>query len=779
MRGLPIFIMAATLICSTAIADDLKLREDNIDQIVKAMTLEEKAHLVVGADMKKIAAGGEVGDTDQIVPGAAGITYPIKRLGIPSIVMADGPAGLRIAPKRKDDPNTYYCTGFPVGTHLAATWNDEIIYRVGRAMGEEVKEYGVDILLAPGINIMRNPLCGRNFEYYSEDPLLAGRTAAAIINGAQSNGIGTSLKHFCANNQEINRLGNDSRVSLRALREIYLRNFEIAVRLSQPWTIMTSYNYLNGRYTSEDKGLLETVLRGEYGFEGAIVTDWGGGLDAAAQVAAGNDMIQPGEEKHYHAIVKAVKEGTLSQADLDKCITRILQLIVKTPKFKGYKFSNKPDLEAHAAITREVASEGFVLLKNDNKALPMVGGECVALFGVGSYDFIAGGRGSGDVNKAYVVDMHEGMTSNGIALDKKLDDYYTAYMERERKRIAPLDEHRRWTHYTLRPNEIRDPRQLVEGSAQRADMAVITFSRNSAEGFERHIERDFNLRIDETALLNEVSREFHAAGKKVVVVLNVCGPVEVASWRDKVDAILVCWMPGQEGGNSVADVLLGKVSPSGHLPMSFPIKYADVPSQNFPTNVPESGLNQSFENYSTKYKYYDQPNIDYTNYTEDIFVGYRHFATSAVEVAYPFGFGLTYSDFEISDMQLKKSGDKITVNCKVTNTGNAVAKQVVQLYSTALFPDHKRPVVELRAYSKTPALKPSESCNVEMTISEQNLAIFIEEESAWKVVAGDYRLSVGFNSRDLTHFKEFFIPTTTTTKVSDCLKPESGKIFIE
>ena len=398
MKRLPIFITALALVSSVAVAEELKLREDNISQIVKAMTLEEKAHLVVGADMKKIAVGGEVGDTNLGVPGAAGITYPIPRLGIPSIVMADGPAGLRISPKRENDPNTYYCTGFPVGTHLAATWNDDIIYQVGVAMGEEVKEYGVDILLAPGINIMRNPLCGRNFEYYSEDPLLAGRTAAAIINGVESNDVGTSLKHFCANNQEINRLGNDSRVSQRALREIYLRNFEIAVQLSQPWTIMTSYNYLNGRYTSEDKGLLEDVLRGEFGFEGMIVTDWGGGLDAAAQMAAGNDMIQPGAPRHYDRILAAVKDGTLSEADLDKCVARVLELIVKTPKFKGYKFTNKPDLKAHAAVTREVASEGFVLLKNESKALPMVGGQTVALFGVGSYDFIAGGRGSGDVS---------------------------------------------------------------------------------------------------------------------------------------------------------------------------------------------------------------------------------------------------------------------------------------------------------------------------------------------------------------------------------------------
>ncbi|MBQ5701156.1 MAG: glycoside hydrolase family 3 C-terminal domain-containing protein [Alistipes sp.] len=773
------FIMAAALISGVASAEELKLREDNISQIVSAMTLEEKAHLVVGADMKDIAAGGEVGDTNLIVPGAAGITYPIKRLGIPSIVMADGPAGLRILPTRDNDPNTYYCTGFPVGTHLAATWNDEIIYQVGKAMGEEVKEYGVDILLAPGVNIMRNPLCGRNFEYYSEDPLLAGKTAAAIINGVESNDVGTSLKHFCANNQEINRLANDSRISQRALREIYLRNFEIAVKDSQPWTIMTSYNYLNGRYTSEDKGLLEDVLRGEFGFEGMIVTDWGGGLDAAAQMAAGNDMIQPGAPAHYERIVKSVKDGTLKEADLDKCVTRVLEMIVKTPKFKGYKFSNKPDLKAHAAITREVASEGFVLLKNDDKALPMVSGKTVALFGVGSYDFIAGGRGSGDVNKAYVVDMHEGLTSNGIALDKKLDDYYMQYMERERKRIAPLDEHRRWTHYTLRPNEIRDPRQLVAGSAERADIAVVTFSRNSAEGFERHVNRDFKLRIDETALINEVSREFHAAGKKVVVVLNVCGPVEVASWRDKADAILVCWMPGQEGGNSVADVLLGKVSPSGHLPMSFPMCYEDVPSQNFPVDVPETGLNQSFENFSYINKYYDQPNVDYTNYTEDIFIGYRHFATRNVEVAYPFGHGLTYSDFELSDMKVKQGKGGITVTCKVKNTGDTAAKQVVQLYSTALYPNHERPLVELRGYKKTPTLKAGESCVVEIDITADDLAIFVEEESAWKTIAGDYRLSLGFSSEDLRANREIFIPTTSVRKVTDILKPTDGKLFIE
>ena len=312
-----LMLVLAMLTTGVAAAEEnLRLREDNIPDIVKELTLEEKAHLVVGANMKDRKMAGEAGYTEYIVEGAAGITYPVKRLGIPSIVLADGPAGLRISPTRKGDSRTYYCTGFPVGTHLAATWNDEIVRRVGEAMGNEVKEYGVDVLLAPGVNIMRNPLCGRNFEYYSEDPLLAGMTAAAFINGVESNDVGTSLKHFCANNQEINRLANDARISQRALREIYLRNFEIAVRESQPWTIMTSYNYLNGRYTSEDRGLLEDVLRGEFGFEGTIMTDWGGGLDAAAEatlnlpkIPGGKKLIYPHIAMELTAIEDFAKKG--------------------------------------------------------------------------------------------------------------------------------------------------------------------------------------------------------------------------------------------------------------------------------------------------------------------------------------------------------------------------------------------------------------------------------------------------------------------------------------
>ena len=780
MKRLVILCAAIATAMSATAAEPLKLNKDNIDEIIKELTLKEKAHLVVGTRLRdNKSAAGEVGYTRKIIPGAAGTTYPIERLGIPSIVLADGPAGLRISPTREGSDQTFYCTGFPVGTHLAATWNADIINKVGQAMGNEVLEYGVDVLLAPGINMMRNPLCGRNFEYYSEDPLLAGKTAAAMINGIESNGVGTSLKHFAGNSQEINRLANDARISLRALREIYLKNFEIAVREAQPWTIMTSYNYINGRYTSEDRGLLEDILRGEWGFEGAVMTDWGGGVDAVKQMWAGNDMLQPGRYEDVMAIVEGVQSGKLSQADLDRNVRRVLELIVRSPRFAGYQYSNKPDLKAHAALTREVASEGFVLLKNDGDVMPLAKGEKVALFGSASYDFIAGGRGSGDVNKAYVVDLRDGLIGNEFVLNESLDKLYKKHMEKEEKRLAPIVALRQWYVYNIRPNEMKDPYAFVRGTANDSNVAIITISRNSAEAFDRHVVRDFQLSINETALLNAVSREFHAQGKKVIVVLNVCGPVEVASWRDKVDGILVCWMPGQEGGNSVADVLLGRVSPSGHLPMTFPMTYADVPSQNFPINVPETGLNQSFENQSKVCQPYDIPNVDYTNYEEDIYIGYRHFATRNVPVAYPFGYGLTYSKFEASAMQTIKTKEGFEVTCKVSNVGKFPAKQVVQLYSTELAPETDRPAIELRGYKKTPLLQPGESCEVTIAISNDDLAPYSEKESAWKVRKGDYRLSLGFDSATLPLSKVVTIKKEKVTPVTDVMKPEKGEIFIK
>ena len=772
----------ATIFATSALVAQPQLTSKNIDKVIKAMTIEEKAHIVIGAAHvsrdKQLA--GEVGFTRLIIPGAAGVTCPINRLGIPSIVVADGPAGLRISPTREGDSQTYYCTGFPVGIHLASTWNDEIIYNVGSAIGQEVKEYGVDILLSPGVNIMRNPLCGRNFEYYSEDPLLAGKTAAAMINGVESHGVGTSLKHLAVNNQEINRLANDSRISMRALREIYLRNFEIAVKESQPWTIMTACNFVNGRHASEDPGLLETILRDEWGFEGLVMTDWNTGYDVTSQIAAGNDLMMPGKHKNFHELVAAVKSGKLAESDLDICVKRVLEMIVRTPRFQGYKFSNKPDMESHAKLTREVASEGFVLLKNDNVSLPLKARK-VALFGATSYNFVAGGAGSGDVHRPYVVDLRDGLLGNGFSLYEKLDKQYQEFMAEEHKRLAPILALRKWYEYKPVPNELLHPHATIIDAAQSdAEVAIITFGRHSSEGFDRHIERDFNLRPAEEILLTAVSREFHKVGKKVVVVLNISSPIEIASWRDKADAILVCWLPGQEGGNSVADVLLGRVSPTGHLPVSFPIKYDDVRSApNFPRNVAETGMNQSRTNLPSAGKTYDIKNIDYTNYEEDIYVGYRDYATRNVEVAYPFGYGLTYSQFEMSNMKVEESKSGYKVSCEVKNIGNTPAKQVVQLYSTELNPEVDRPAIELRGYKKTPLLKAGESAIVEITIAKEDLMTYNEAVNGWKLTKGEYDLSLGFDSQTRPLKHRVTITKEVIKPLSTAMMPASGKIFIK
>ena len=330
------------------------------------LSLEDKAHFVIGVGMAGFSGDNAViGATQSLVPGAAGTTYPLDSLGIPAIVLADGPAGLRIDATREGDSATYYCTHFPIGTLLASTWNTQLIEKVGQAIGEEVKEYGADVLLAPALNIMRNPLCGRNFEYYSEDPVVAGKTAGAYITGVQKNDVGTSIKHFAANNQETNRMNTDARISQRALREIYLKGFEIAIKESKPWTVMTSYNYINGTYTSESKDLVQTILRDEWGYEGTVMTDWFGGKDGALQMWAGNDMLQPGKNEQFDSIVAGVKSGKLAEADLDRNVSRILNLIEKSPRYQGYKYSNKPDLKAHAEVTRQSAAEGMVLMKNE------------------------------------------------------------------------------------------------------------------------------------------------------------------------------------------------------------------------------------------------------------------------------------------------------------------------------------------------------------------------------------------------------------------------------
>jgi beta-glucosidase len=567
-----------------------------------------------------------------------------------------------------------------------------LVQQVGEAIGNEALEYGVDVMLAPGMNIQRNPLCGRNFEYFSEDPLISGRMAAAYVNGVQSQGVGTSLKHFAANNQETNRFWNDSQVSEDILREIYLRNFEIAVRESQPWTVMASYNRLNGVHTQEDKWLLTDVLRDEWGFQGLVMTDWTGRRNTATQIAAGCDLMEPGARSQIKELVRKVKRGELSEEALDVCVRRVLELIVKTPSFKGYQPSLSPDLQAHARIARKAAEEGIVLLKNDSGTLPMAAGSTVALFGVGSYQLLAGGTGSGHVHRSYVVSLDEGLTNEGMQLYAPLSDLYKKHI----KKNPPKKSFTSGMLGSPGSPEMPLSRQTAEVAVDGTDLAVITLSRQAGEGGDRHLEDDFLFSDQEKKMLADVCEVFHQKGKKVVVVLNVGGVVETASWKHLPDAIVLAWQPGQEGGNALARILSGAVCPSGKLPVTFPTDYFDLPSSaNFPHDYHGRGTMTAGKDTDK-----DVKNVGYTAYEEGFNVGYRYFdKEGAPAVSYPFGFGLSYTSFETSEPVL--SGDTVTVT--VTNTGKLAGKEVVFI---------KDPV--LLAFGKTRILQPGESQTLQL-----------------------------------------------------------------
>ena len=767
----------AALVTGCTGADKVTKNTLNQEEVMAKLSLEDKAHFVIGVGMAGFSGDDAViGATKSLVPGAAGTTYPLDSLGIPAVVLADGPAGLRIDATREGDSATYYCTHFPIGTLLASTWNTQLVEEVGQAIGEEVKEYGADVLLAPALNIMRNPLCGRNFEYYSEDPVVAGKTASAYITGVQKNDVGTSIKHFAANNQETNRMNTDAHISQRALREIYLKGFEIAIKESKPWTVMTSYNYINGIYTSESKDLVQTILRDEWGSEGPVMTDWFGGKDGAKQMWAGNDMLQPGKKEQFDSIVAGVKSGKLDEADLDRNVKRILNLVEKSPRFQGYQYSNKPDLEAHAAVTRQSAAEGMVLMKN-NETLPLKESvKNVALYGCTSYDFIAGGTGSGNVNHAYVVSLLDGLKNGGYTVSDELKTAYEKYIadckEARKKEIEELAKKDKQAAMlaSFMPGTLPAEKQFtaeeLAAQAEASDVALITIGRISGEFLDRKA-ADFNLNASEMKLIQQVCEVYHKAGKQVVVLLNIGGVIETASWKELPDAILCAWQAGQEGGNSVVDVLSGKQSPSGKFTMTWPIKFTDAySSKNFPIDEDPKidMLNQGQK--GTK------KNVDYTDYEEDIYVGYRYFDSFEVPVSYPFGFGLSYTTFEYSDAKIAEKGDAYEVTVTVKNTGKLEGKEVVELYISA--PDNKaanKPGKELKAFAKTKQLKPGESETLTLTVKAADLASFDETASAWVVAEGEYQFLVAASAQD--------IKATLTanakaqqTKANDVMKPQ-------
>ena len=752
-----------------------QLGKDPIDKVIAAMTTEEKVSLLIGTGMPGF--GGQsavVGSTQSIVPGAAGTTFPIERLGIPAVVVADGPAGLRISPTREGTESTYYCTAFPVATLLASTWNTDLVNQVGQAMGQEVKEYGCDVLLAPALNIHRSPLCGRNFEYYSEDPYLTGKMATAMVKGVESNGVGTSIKHFAANSQETNRTAVDSRVSTRALREIYLKGFEMVVKEAQPWTVMSSYNKLNGTYTSESRDLLTTILRDEWGYKGLVMTDWFGGRDAAAQIHAGNDLLMPGREDQKQAILKALENGSLAMEDVDTDVKRILELVLRSPRFAQYKYTDKPDLKGHAEVTRASATEGMILLKNEQNALPLPNKiQKIAAYGTTSYDFIAGGTGSGDVNEAYTISLVQGMENAGYKLDTELKAQYEKYMADEKAK-QPKDNNPAAVFFNHpRVGEFVPEAADLARKAKETDIALITIGRSSGEFQDRKIEGDFDLTANEQALIKNVSEAFHKEGKKAIVILNIGGVIETASWKNYPDAILLAWQAGQEGGNSVADILSGKVNPSGKLTMTFPTSAMSVPAnKNFP-DASKIDLKEMIASFMGGGKQQsDRPNIDFTNYEEDIYVGYRYFDTFNVPVSYPFGYGLSYTTFDYSNMSSTDNGKSFTFTCTITNSGSKAGKEVVELYISAPGKDMAKPAKELKGFVKTNLLKPGEKQQISFTVNKTDLASFDESSNSWVVESGNYTAQVGASSEDIRQNATFKVEGETVEKVHQVLTPQ-------
>lgn len=739
--------------------------EERVEDLLSRLTVAEKVELLTGNGMK--IPGVSETRMPEKVNGQASSTMEIERLGLGSMVLADGPAGLRIQPKREGEEQTYFCTAFPIATLMASTWDLDMVEKVGQAMGNEVKEYGVDILLAPGMNIHRNPLSGRNFEYFSEDPYLTGHMSAAMVKGVQSNGVGTSIKHFVANNQETNRMLLNVLVDQRSLREIYLRPFEISIRESAPRTVMSAYNKINGEFASHNHQLLSKVLREDWGYQGLVMTDWNAGNDVVAQMKAGNDLLMPGNPEQKKALHMALNSGELSEVIIDENVKRILRVLLQSPAFQGYQYSDQPDLKAHAKLARKAAAEGAILLKNEN-ALPLKRDELkIAAFGISSFDYISGGSGSGNVNAAYTISMVEGLRQEGFDVDEKLEKMYKEYIKEEKAKQPPKA-------FFLFPdppvNEMPVEHALIKQKAKQADIAIITIGRNSGEFEDRKLAGDFHLTESEKSLISNISNAFHKQDKKVVVVLNIGNVIEMVSWQDQVDAILLPWQGGQEAGYALADVLTGNVNPSGKLPMTFPINYQDVPtSNNFPgENFPgakEQKIRGLFKN-----------TLSEVSYEEGIYVGYRHFSTFNKEVAYPFGYGISYTQFEYGVPSLSSDSyqESMEVSIQITNSGKLPGKEVVQLYLSAPEGKLKKPALELKAFAKTKILEPGESQTLSFSLTSKDLASFSVEESAWMASAGTYTLKIGASCEDIRAQATFDLSTEMMVeKVNDVLKPVS------
>jgi beta-glucosidase len=630
------------------------------------LTLEQKAALLSGRDFWS--------------------TKPIEELGVPSIVLTDGPHGLR-----RQDGDHYQpalsgsvpATCFPPAVAVGSSWDPEVAARIGAAIGREARAAGVAVVLGPGVNIKRSPLCGRNFEYYSEDPLLAGALGTAYVRALQAQGVGTSVKHFAANNQETERMSVSADVDERTLREIYLPAFERVVTEARPATVMCSYNRINGVHASQNHWLLTRILRDDWGFDGVVVSDWGAVHDRVAALAAGLDLEMPGTDGTTDAeIVRAVRAGDLDEAMVDRSVRRVLALTERASPATG-------DLDAgeHHALARHLAAECAVLLKNDHETLPLTADAAVAVVGAFATEPRFQGGGSSHVNPTRVDTALDAIRALGTTV----------------------------TH----------ARDLDDGAVEAARAADVTVvfaglpELAESEGYDRST---LDLPAEQTDLIHAVA----AASRRTVVVLSHGGVVSLEGWHDDVDAILDGHLLGQAGGAATADLLFGLANPSGHLAETIPLRLQDSPSYiNFPG---EQG---------------------HVRYGEGVMVGYRYHTTADVPARYPFGHGLTYTTFTTTDLTVTVTGDDTaTAAVTVTNTGPRPGKHVVQLYVATTAGPVRRPARELRAFTKI-SLNPNESRRVELPLDRRAFAYYDISLAAWTVAPGAYTIHIGHSAADI------------------------------
>ncbi len=664
---------------------------ENLHTLLSKMTLEEKAALCTGA--------------------SSWTTTPIERLGIPRLICSDGPHGVRRQPDvHAVGQKALPATCFPTYSCLASTWDVDLLGRIGEALADECLALDVDVLLGPGVNIKRSPLGGRNFEYFSEDPFLAGEMAVAIINGVQSKGVGTSLKHYAVNNQEYQRYIISAEVDERTLREIYLFAFEKAVRQAKPWTVMCSYNKVNATYASEHYHLLTEILKEEWGFEGLVVSDWGAVRDRVAAIKGGLDWEMPGpRERHVNAVVEAVRCGELEEAVLDEAVRRILRIVFmakETPK--GGTF----DADAHHELARQAASEGMVLLKN-NGLLPLKQPSRIAVIGRSAENAHFQGGGSSHINPTKVVVPLDALKSQAGGAEIA---YAEGYPEDNTARQDLID-------------------QAVD-LAQKAEVAILYIALPSfieSEGYDR---KNLNLTQQQIALIQAVS----AAQPNTVVVLNNGAPVEMSQWIDGVAAVLEGYMMGQAGGAAIADILYGKVNPSGKLAETFPLRLADTPAVgNWPGDLGK------------------------VHYGEGLYVGYRYYDQKEMPVLFPFGFGLSYTTFAYSNPRVSathfKDVDGVKVMVDVTNTGPVAGKEVVQVYVHDPASTLSRPRKELKGFAKV-SLEPGETKPVSIALDAQAFSYYHPVYKQWVAEAGAFDLLIGASSADIRHGMRVILKST-------------------